>query len=70
MKKLVMAIVVTASIGCAHGIRNLEDCGSVSALDRKAECGLCTAQNKAGGALGTYEYRPDNSDGQRCVRIN
>jgi hypothetical protein len=55
--------------GCAHGIRNVSDCGQVEAADRKIECGTCTLQNKADGLFGTYEYRPNNADGQRCVRV-
>ena len=62
-------ILVLLAAGCAHGIRNLSDCGQVQAADRKIECGACTVQNKADGLLGTYEYRPDGSDGQRCVRV-
>jgi len=31
--------------------------------------GACTVQNKAQGWIGEYEYRPDNPDGQRCVRV-
>ena len=67
MKKIIFFLLLAA--GCAHGIRNVSDCGQVQAVDRKIECGACTVQNKADGALGTYEYRPDNPDGQRCVRI-
>ena len=62
-------ILVLLAAGCAHGIRNLSDCGQVEAADRKIECGACTVQNKAEGLFGTYEYRPDGSDGQRCVRV-
>ena len=62
-------ILVLLAAGCAHGIRNVSDCGQVQAADRKVECGACTVQNKADGLLGTYEYRPDNADGQRCVRV-
>ena len=66
MKKLLLFLALA---GCAHGIRNVEDCGQVQAVDRKVECGACTVQNKAGGVIGTYEYRPDAADGQRCVRV-
>ena len=62
-------VLVLLAAGCAHGIRDVSDCSKVDAVDRKAECGACTLQNKAGGALGTYEYKPDNPDGQRCVRV-
>ena len=67
MKWIVLALLAA---GCAHGIRNVSDCSQVQAADRKIECGACTVQNKADGILGTYEYRPDNADGQRCVRVN
>ncbi len=66
MKWIILALLAA---GCAHGIRNLSDCGQVQAADRKVECGACTVQNKADGLLGTYEYRPDAADGQRCVRV-
>ena len=66
MKWIILALLAA---GCAHGIRNLSDCGQVQAADRKIECGACTVQNKADGLLGTYEYRPDAADGQRCVRV-
>ena len=66
MKWIILALFAA---GCAHGIRNLSDCGQVQAADRKIECGACTVQNKADGLLGTYEYRPDAADGQRCVRV-
>jgi hypothetical protein len=68
MKRKIFLFLVLAA-GCAHGIRNVEDCGQVQAVDRKVECGACTVQNKAGGVIGTYEYRPDAADGQRCVRV-
>jgi hypothetical protein len=63
-----IALLLLAA-GCAHGIRNISDCGQVEVADRKLECATCTLQNKAEGLLGTYEYRPDNADGQRCVRV-
>jgi len=66
MKWIVLALLAA---GCAHGIRDVSDCSKVEAADRKIECGACTVQNKAGGVLGTYEYRPDGADGQRCVRV-
>ena len=71
MKKRLFFLLAPAlaAAGCAHGIRNVEDCGQVQAVDRKLECGVCTGQNKAGGLLGTYEYRESNADGQRCVRV-
>lgn len=67
MKRTFWVLLLAA--GCAHGIRDVSDCSSVQAADRKVECGACTLQNKAGGALGTYEYKPDNPDGKRCVRV-
>ena len=67
MKWIVLALLAA---GCAHGIRNVSDCGSVQAADRKLECGECTLKNKAGGMLGTFEYRPDGADGQRCQRVD
>ena len=69
MKRKLFFFLALAAAGCAHGIRNVEDCGQVQAVDRKLECGVCTGQNKAGGLLGTYEYRESNADGQRCVRV-
>jgi hypothetical protein len=57
------------SIGCAHRIREFNECANIQAGDRKVECGACTLQNKA-GVLGTYEYRPDGADGQRCLRVD
>lgn len=66
--KWVVSIALLAA-GCAHGIRDVSDCGKLDAADRKVECGACTLQNKADGVLGVYEYRPDNPDGQRCVRV-
>lgn len=70
MRKLAFAIFAVATIGCAHAIRNFADCGTVEAADRNVECRACTLQNKAGGILGTYEYRPGAADGQRCVRVD
>ena len=67
MKRILWVLLLAA--GCAHGIRDVSDCSNVQAADRKVECGACTLQNTAGGALGTYEYKPDNPDGQRCVRV-
>ena len=63
-------LLVVLAAGCAHGIRNTADCNKLEALDQKTACGACTLQNKADGLLGTYEYRPDNPDGQRCVRVD
>ena len=68
--KLALAIFAVTSIACAHRIREFNDCGAIQARDRKVECGACTLQNKAGGALGNWEYRPNGSDGERCVRVD
>ena len=57
-----------ASIGCVHRIRQLNECADIRDGSRKVECGACTLQNEAGGALGEYAYLPDGPDGQRCVR--
>jgi hypothetical protein len=66
MRRLVFLVLL---LGCAHGIREVSDCGQLQAADRKLECGACTVKNKADGVLGTFEYRPENADGQRCVRV-
>jgi hypothetical protein len=63
-----LLIAAFALAGCAHGIRNLEDCGKVAG-ERRIECGACTLQNKAEGWLGIFEYQPDNGEGKRCVRV-
>ena len=65
-RAFVAALLLT---GCAHAIKDVSDCDRVSG-ERRLECGACTAQNKAQGWLGEYEYRPDNKDGERCVRVN
>jgi len=54
--------------GCASAIKNVSDCDRVTG-EKRVECGACTVQNKAQGFLGEYEYRPDNKDGERCVRV-
>ena len=54
--------------GCAHAIKDVSDCDRVTG-ERRVECDACTVQNKAQGWIGEYEYRPDASDGQRCVRV-
>jgi hypothetical protein len=54
--------------GCASAIKNVSDCDRVAG-EKRVECGACTVQNKAQGFLGEYEYRPDNKDGERCVRV-
>ena len=65
MKWMLLAVL---AVGCAHGIKNVSDCDKVTA-EKRIECGACTLQNQAQGWLGEYEYRPDNADGQRCVRV-
>ncbi len=55
--------------GCAHTrIKNVSDCDQVQG-EKRVECGACLVQNKADGWLGTYEYRPDEKSGSRCVRL-
>ena len=54
--------------GCASAIKNVSVCDRVAG-EKRVECGACTVQNKAQGFLGEYEYRPDNKDGERCVRV-
>jgi hypothetical protein len=66
MKKALLLLF--ALTGCAHAIKNLSDCDQVTG-DQRVACGACLLQNKAEGWLGLFEYRPDNSEGQRCVRV-
>ena len=62
-------VLLLALAGCAHvAIKDVSDCDKVPAEQRIA-CGACTLQNKAQGWIGDYEYRPDNSSGDRCVRV-
>ena len=65
MKKALLLALLAA--GCAHAIKDVSDCDRVTG-EKRIECGACTVQNKAAGFLGEYEYRPDNPDGERCVR--
>jgi hypothetical protein len=67
MKRLA-AIVAFAIIGCAHAIRTLDDCERVKEGGR-IECAACTLRNKAEKLIGSYQFKPDNPDGQRCVRV-
>jgi hypothetical protein len=60
-------LLALLAMGCAHAIKNVSDCDRVTG-EKRVECGACTVQNKAQGFLGEYEYRPDNKDGERCVR--
>jgi hypothetical protein len=66
MKKALLLFFFLA--GCAHAIKNLSDCDQVAG-DQRIACGACLLQNKAEGWLGVFEYRPDNAEGQRCVRV-
>ncbi len=71
MSKLPLLISLAAAgllFGCAHGIRNVEDCKSVAG-EHRVSCSACTLQNKADGWLGMYEYQPDKPEGSRCVRL-
>lgn len=54
--------------GCAHAIKDVSDCDQVAG-EKRIECGACVVQNKAQGWLGEYEYRPDATQGERCVRV-
>jgi hypothetical protein len=65
MKRTLVLLVLAT--GCAHAIKDVSDCDKVTG-QRRVECTVCTGQNKAQGWLGEYEYRPDNKDGERCVR--
>ena len=65
MNRALLALALAA--GCAHAIKEVSDCDKVTG-EKRVECTACTAQNKAQGWLGEYEYRPDNKDGDRCVR--
>ena len=54
---------------CAHtSIRQVGECDRVPAEQRVA-CAACTVKNEAQGWIGEYEYRPDNSPDDRCVRV-
>ena len=63
-----LSLLLLLAAGCASAIKNVSDCDRVSG-DKRVECGACTVQNKAQGWIGEYEYRPDNKDGERCVRV-
>jgi hypothetical protein len=67
MRKKSLFVLLLAA-GCAHAIKDVSDCDKVTG-ERRVECSACTVQNKAQGWIGEYEYRPDNPDGQRCVRV-
>ena len=72
MKILALTIFAAAtfSAGCVRAIRQVSECGGIEDIDRRVECGSCTIQNKLGGALGTFEYRPDGATGTRCVKVD
>jgi hypothetical protein len=72
LKILALTIFAAAifSAGCVRAIRNVSDCGGIDDVELKVECGSCTIQNKLGGPLGTFEYRPDAAQGSRCVRMS
>jgi hypothetical protein len=63
-----LACVALLASSCSPVIKNLSDCDQVQG-EKRIECGLCLAPNKADGWLGTYEYRPESAEGQRCVRV-
>lgn len=63
-----LASIALLASSCSPVIRDLSDCDRVQG-EMRVECGLCLAPNKAEGWLGTYEYRPDSSEGKRCVRV-
>jgi hypothetical protein len=67
MRRLLWIALLAA--GCAHAIKEISDCGEKTAGEKRVECDVCLAQNKAQGWLGVYEYRPDEASGQRCVRV-
>jgi hypothetical protein len=60
-------LLVGAVWSCAHGIRNVSDCGQAP-LEQRPACAACTVQNDAAGLLGEYEYKPDNAPSERCVK--
>ena len=65
----IVLLAVLALAGCSHGrvITDMSGCNEVTG-EKRVECNACLAQNKAGGWLGVYEYRPDADSGQRCTR--
>jgi hypothetical protein len=65
--RIAAAVLLAAVSSCAHGIRNVSDCGQ-SPLEQRVACAACTVQNDAGGLLGAYEYKPDNAPADRCVK--
>ncbi len=68
MKRIALVLFLAAS-ACAHkAYRQVSDCNELTG-DVRLACSACTVQNKAEGWLGVYEYRPDNKEGERCVRV-
>ena len=68
MKRVLIALGLLLA-ACAHkAYRQTSDCEDLAGAQRVA-CTACTVQNKAEGWLGVYEYRPDASEGERCVRV-
>jgi hypothetical protein len=67
MKRLA-CMAALAAAGCTQVIQNVSDCDQVQG-EKRVECGVCLVANKADGWLGTYEYRPDATEGKRCVRV-
>jgi hypothetical protein len=63
-----LALLLTASLGCAHAIKSVGDCDRAPAEQRVA-CAACTVRNEAGGLIGAYEYRPGNDASNRCVKV-
>jgi hypothetical protein len=62
-------VLLLALAACAHvAVKDVSDCEKLTGEQRLA-CGACLLQNKAQGWLGQYEYRPDNKEGERCVRV-
>jgi hypothetical protein len=62
-------VLLLALAGCAHAaIKEVSDCEKLTGEQRLA-CGACLLQNQAQGWLGVFEYRPDNAQGERCVKV-
>jgi len=70
MKPAALLLLLAAVLGgCSHvAIKKVGDCDKVVAEQRIA-CAACTVKNAAGGWIGDYEYRPDDSGPDRCVRV-
>jgi hypothetical protein len=62
-------VLLLALAACAHAaIKEVSDCEKLTGEQRLA-CGACLLQNQAQGWLGVFEYRPDNQQGERCVKV-